>query len=307
MSVIFLLEGDNLHSLKLLEKTHKGKIDVIYIDPPYNTGNKDFIYDDCFIDRRDGFFHSKWISFMYERLNIAKKLLSEMGVIFISIDDSEQCSLKLLCDEIFGLECFVANISWQRTYSMRNDTKGIPAEMEYILVYSKQTEWIPKRLPRTKEMDAKYKNPDNDDNGEWQNTSAFAPGALTHQGMVYAIQHPFTGKMLYPTISACWRYSQDSMLEYMNGWADYKLEDLHDEEERARICGIDADSVRKGVMAIVLRDSLEESKRKAQEIYERGNWPRFYFTNKGKGGIRRKTYKKICRAKQQQIFGHFLK
>jgi len=137
----FLLEGDNLHSLKLLEKTHRGKIDVIYIDPPYNTGGTDFRYEDSFVGKEDGFRHSKWISFMNNRLFIAKKLLSERGVMFISIDDNEQAALKLLCDEIFGLECFVADISWQRTYSMRNDTKGIPAEIEHILVYSKQTEW----------------------------------------------------------------------------------------------------------------------------------------------------------------------
>ena len=106
----FLLEGDNLHSLKLLEKTHKGKIDVIYIDPPYNTGNKDFVYDDSFIDKTDGYAHSKWLSFMEKRLVIARELLSTEGVIFISIDDNEQAQLKLLCDEIFGEDNFIANI-----------------------------------------------------------------------------------------------------------------------------------------------------------------------------------------------------
>lgn len=100
----FLLEGDNLHSLKLLEKTHGGKIDVIYIDPPYNTGNKDFKYNDTFIDKNDGYSHSKWLSFMERRLEIAKKLLTDDGVIFISIDDNEQAQLKLLCDSIFGEE-----------------------------------------------------------------------------------------------------------------------------------------------------------------------------------------------------------
>ena len=98
----FLLEGDNLHSLKLLEKTHLGRIDVIYIDPPYNTGNKDFIYDDDYVGLDDGYRHSKWLSFMCSRLNIAKNLLSEKGIIFISIDDNEQSQLKLLCDSIFG-------------------------------------------------------------------------------------------------------------------------------------------------------------------------------------------------------------
>ncbi len=110
----FLLEGDNLHSLKLLEKTHKGKIDVIYIDPPYNTKNKDFIYDDVFVDGTDGYRHSKWISFMSKRLNIAEKLLSDKGCIFISIDDNEWASLKMLCDQIFGEERFVAHIPWRK-------------------------------------------------------------------------------------------------------------------------------------------------------------------------------------------------
>lgn len=103
----FLIEGDNLASLKLLEKTHKGKIDLVYIDPPYNTRKKDFIYDDVFVDKNDLFAHSKWISFMQKRLSIAKKLLSDEGFIFISIDDNEQAHLKVLCDEIFGQDNFV--------------------------------------------------------------------------------------------------------------------------------------------------------------------------------------------------------
>ena len=100
----FLIEGDNLTSLKLLEKTHKGKVDLIYIDPPYNTGNEDFIYNDKYIDEADTFRHSKWISFMSKRLLKAQKLLAKDGAIFISIDDNEYASLKLLCDEIFGIE-----------------------------------------------------------------------------------------------------------------------------------------------------------------------------------------------------------
>ena len=106
----FILEGDNLHSLRLLEKTHGGKIDLIYIDPPYNTGGKDFIYDDSFVDSTDGFRHSKWLSFMATRLDMAKKLLSPEGLIFISIDDNEVAQLKLLCDEVFGANNFRGQI-----------------------------------------------------------------------------------------------------------------------------------------------------------------------------------------------------
>lgn len=132
----FLIEGDNLAALKLLEKTHKGKIDVIYIDPPYNTGNKDFVYDDSFVDSNDTFRHSKWLSFMEKRLNIAKELLSKRGVIFISIDDNEQSQLKLLCDEVLGENNFVAKFDWRKKTGA-NDAKDIAVITESIILYSK--------------------------------------------------------------------------------------------------------------------------------------------------------------------------
>lgn len=132
----FLLEGDNLHSLRLLEKTHQGKIDVIYIDPPYNTKNKDFIYDDVFVDGTDGYRHSKWISFMAKRLSIAEKLLSDEGCIFISIDDNEQAALKMLCDEIFGEDKFVAHIPWRKRTAKSDVPFGISQDCESILCYA---------------------------------------------------------------------------------------------------------------------------------------------------------------------------
>ncbi len=285
----FLLEGDNLAALRLLEKTHRGRIDLIYIDPPYNTGNRDFVYDDCFVDAQDTFRHSKWLSFMSKRLELAKHLLSENGVIFISIDDREQAGLKLLCDSIFDESCFAADVSWQRTYSTRNDSKGIVSEVEHILVYSAKPDWSPNKLPRTEEMNSKYKNPDYDV-APWRTDNAYAPGAATHQGMVYAIQHPFTGKMLYPSGGSCWRYQQSDMLKIMCGWCNYELRNLHDEKKRASICGIPISEVRQDVKAIVLSEPLEISVAKAQMIYNRGPWPRFFFTKGGKGGIARKTY-----------------
>ena len=117
-----LIEGDNLNALTALTYTHAGKIDVIYIDPPYNTGNKDFVYNDSFVDKEDGYRHSKWLSFMDRRLRIAKKLLSSIGVIFISIDDNEQAQLKMLCDEIFGEDCFVSKCVWQSTAGSNTGT-----------------------------------------------------------------------------------------------------------------------------------------------------------------------------------------
>lgn len=285
----FILEGDNLQSLYLLEKTHRGLIDLIYIDPPYNRGQNDFIYDDNYIDKTDTFRHSKWLSFMTKRLNIARNLLSENGVIFISIDDNEDATLKLLCDEIFGEDCFVANISWQRTYSTRNDSKGIPAEIEYLLVYSKKTDWNPLLLERTENMNAKYKNPDND-TALWRTDNAYAADAATHQGMVYAIQHPFTGAMLYPASGLHWRYKQSEMLDIMRGWCDYELRNLDDAEKRANVCGIAVENIKKDVLGIVLSESLEISREKAQTVYNRGQWPKYFFTKKGYGGIAKKTY-----------------
>ena len=129
-----LIEGDNLEALATLAYTHEGKIDVIYIDPPYNTGNKDFIYNDSYVDKDDSYRHSKWLSFMSRRLKIAKKLLADDGVIFISIDDNEQAQLRLLCDEIFGADKFITNLIWQKKTGAA-DANGIAIITEYILVY----------------------------------------------------------------------------------------------------------------------------------------------------------------------------
>lgn len=175
----FLLEGDNLHSLKLLEKTHKGKIDLIYIDPPYNTGNEDFVYDDKYINEEDGFRHSKWISFMNERLRIARNLLSQEGAIFIQINDIEFAQLKMLCDDIFGEENFLNIIS----VNMKNiagasgggEDKKFKKNCEYILVYAKNYSFLPLfngayELSRMSELVKQYKSEDR----SWKYTSVLS-------------------------------------------------------------------------------------------------------------------------------------
>lgn len=153
----FLLEGDNLHSLHLLEKTHSNKIDVIYIDPPYNTGNKDFIYNDKIVDKTDGYSHSKWLSFMSKRLEIARELLSDTGFLFISIDDNEQSQLKLLCDEVFGEQNFINLISVNSKVSAGasggGEDKRLKKNIEYILIYCKSIDAISPLNPIYKETD----------------------------------------------------------------------------------------------------------------------------------------------------------
>ena len=151
----FLLEGDNLHSLKLLEKTHAGKIDVIYIDPPYNTGSKDFTYNDVLVDENDGYRHSKWLSFMSERLQYAKKLLTDSGMIMISINDIELYSLKLLCDSIYGESNLLANMIWQSTPGS-NTGLDIKTVTEYVLCYAKNKMECT-TASKTIENDQKYK------------------------------------------------------------------------------------------------------------------------------------------------------
>ncbi len=307
------IEGDNLEVLKLLQESYLGKVKLIYIDPPYNTGN-DFIYRDDFAMKSDeyeeqlgmfdeetgerlfkntdsnGRFHSDWCSMIYPRLLLSRNILAPDGVIFISIDDHEADNLKKICDEVFGADCFVANISWQRTYSMRNDAKGIPAEVEHILVYSKNSEWQPKKLARTEEMDSKYKNPDNDPKGDWRNIVASAPNATTHQGMVYSIQNPITGEYCYPPQGRCWSLGQDQMLEAMKQWCDYKLSDLHDDDIRANLCNVSVDEIKKHVKGIVINEELSVAKKKAESIYTNGVLPEFFFSKNGYGTLSRKAY-----------------
>ncbi len=312
------IEGDNLDAIKLLQETYLGKIDVIYIDPPYNTGSDAFVYDDdlsisieefsyrsgryddagnLIYDIRsnnegNGRFHTDWLNMIYARIKLARNLLSEEGAIFISIDDNEHNNLSKICDEIFGEDCFVSNICWQKVYSPKNNNAGISSEVEYILCYSKEPKWKAGKLERTDKMNAIYKNPDNDPLGDWTSSDATAPGAITHQGMVYAIQSPFTGELIYPTRGRCWGRFQDDLFDIMSGWANYRLSDLHDEEQRAVVCGIDKEAVRKGVKGFVLVEDLKEAKKKAEAVLSEGVWPTIYFTQGGEGGLRRKTYLK---------------
>ena len=297
-----IIHGDNLEALKALLLQYEGRVKCIYIDPPYNTGNEGWVYNDNVNDPRmvawinktvgaegeDLSRHDKWLCMMYPRLRLLQKLLADDGVIFISIDDNEQANLKQICDEIFGIKNFVANLIWQKTYSPRNDANRIPYETDSIMVYSKTVLWFPNKLSRTKEMDDRHGTPDNDP-VPWQSGDVSAAGADDHQGMVYAIQHPITGRLIYPAVGRHWKDEQAQVLAIMNEWAEYELRDISDEESRARVCGLEASEVRQGVKAVMLINPNSASSI-AQKRYEEGNWPAYYFTSKGKGGIRFKNH-----------------
>lgn len=228
-----LIEGDNLEALTTLAYTHEGKIDVIYIDPPYNTGNKDFVYNDSYVDNEDSYRHSKWLSFMSRRLRIAKRLLSERGVVFISIDDNEISQLKLLCDEIFGQISFLGNVIWEKTDSPRMDVKGFYTRHDYILVYRKM-DFVLKRLKQDEIPDHYNKV---DENGKRYYLKPLRlMGGHKSESLYYGIPAP-DGTMIYPKEkngeNGCWRWSQAKIqaeperieiIKTKNGWSvNYRI------------------------------------------------------------------------------------
>ena len=210
----FILEGDNLHSLYLLEKTHRGKIDLIYIDPPYNTGSRDFVYDDAYVDSTDGFKHSKWLSFIEKRLRLACELLSSEGVIYISISDIELSNLRLLCDEIFGEANFVANLVWaNKEGGGSSDSKLFRIKQEYILVYAKSIAAVQiKGVPVSNED--RYKSEDEyvATRGKYY-LQKLGMGSIQYSASLdYPIKTP-DGSFILPKDNnngkkACWRWSQ---------------------------------------------------------------------------------------------------
>ena len=205
----FLLEGDNLAALKLLEKTHRGNIDLIFIDPPYNTRNGDFGYDDSRVDLTDTFRHSKWVSFISERLLVARRLLKNDGVIFIAIDDNEQAALKLLCDQLFGEENFLASIIWQHSIQPKGYSGTFSVHHNYILCYQKTAQFVLNSLPRTDEDNKAYANPDNDPRGRWR--SGDVRNALYRPNLIYDIISP-SGNVIKPCANG-WRWSKETVEE----------------------------------------------------------------------------------------------
>ncbi|MDD3000586.1 MAG: site-specific DNA-methyltransferase [Candidatus Riflebacteria bacterium] len=221
------IEGDNLEVLKLLQKSYFRKVKMIYIDPPYNTGN-DFVYEDDFSDpmRRYmevtqqttksnpetmGRYHTNWLNMMYPRLRLAANLMQDDGVIFISIDDNEVDNLKKLCNEVFGEENFVSQLVWERAFSPKNDAKYISNSHDYVLMYAKSIESFQiGRLPRTEEANARYQNPDNDPRGVWMSSDISVKTYNVESD--YPITAP-SGRVIEPPAGRCWRLSKNAFLE----------------------------------------------------------------------------------------------
>ena len=231
------VEGDNLEVLKLLQKSYFGKVKMIYIDPPYNTG-QEFIYPDKYAESLEtylaytgqidsearrfstntdtvGRYHSNWLNMMYPRLYLARNLLREDGAIFVSIDDHELSRLRELCDQIFGEENFKADIAWQKRYTRSNNTVDFTTVVEHILVYGKSEAFEVNLLPRTEEADARYSNPDNDPRGDWKGASFLNPASPQNRpNLCYPLENPNTGEIVHPTTNA-WRRSREGFEELL--------------------------------------------------------------------------------------------
>ena len=220
------IEGDNLEVLKLLQTAYYRKVKMIYIDPPYNTGN-DFVYEDDFADpmaqykevtgqttksnpETMGRYHTNWLNMMYPRLRLAANLLRDDGVCFISIDDNELVNLRKVCDEVFGEENFMAQIIWQKKYAVSNDDPGIAPMHDYILVYQKSCDFERNLLPRTEKQLQRYKNLDNDPRGDWSSDNYISNKSRWERPTLwYPIKHPKTGEDVWPDENAVWRYSKE--------------------------------------------------------------------------------------------------
>ena len=209
--VNLLIEGDNYHSLAVLNFTHFESIDCIYIDPPYNKGNDGFIYNDKRVDKEDSFIHSKWLSFMEKRLKLAKNLLKPTGVIFISIDDNEQAPLKMLCDEIFGEENFVTNFVWKTRQASGKQVavNNISVEHEYILCYRESNTNVFKGVPRNR---SQYTNPDNDPRGDWAKHPLDVGSTKEERhNCFYDLIDPATGNIFHANPNRVWAFAPASM------------------------------------------------------------------------------------------------
>ena len=289
------IEGDNLEVLKLLQESYLGKIKMIYIDPPYNTG-KDFVYKDNFTQDTDeyqeeaglkdeyhnrlvanpdtsGRYHSDWLTMMYPRLKLARNLLTDDGVIFISIDDNEQANLKRICDEIFGEDNFISNVVWEKMYTTKNDSSQLSECHEYIITYAKNIfEQSIRLLPRTAEMDARYTNPDNDSRGIWKSIPLYAKGERKNGR--YPVISPTTGKIHLPNNDSHWLYAENDTIKLIEENRIYFGKDGNAQPNIKRfLTEVQQGAKSKTLWKHTEVGSNDSAKREMKNLYEDGNIP----------------------------------
>jgi adenine-specific DNA-methyltransferase len=281
-----ILHGDNLHALKALLPRYAGKVKCIYIDPPYNTGNENWVYNDNVnspmmqawlekhgpVDLEDLERHDKWLCMMWPRLHLLHELLSEDGIIFISIDDNEQHHLRLLMDEIWGVENFLADIIWQHRYGRSNNAKLFSNQREHIIVYRKSDIVSHIRVKRDEKLNETYSNPDDDPRGSWVSSSYVNPAPKEQRpNLVYAVINPYTGEAInHPTHA--WKYSRNTYEQHVrenrlwwgiNGNLRYpRLKNFLSESEEKGIVPID-------LMLADIAGTTDEGTKQLQTVFQR--------------------------------------
>lgn len=272
--------GDVLEALtrvpELADK-YVGQVKCVYIDPPFNTAQ-------TFANYEDNLEHSIWLTMMRDRLLHLKKLLADDGSIWVHLDDVENHRMRMLMDEVFGAANFVTEMTWEKTYSPRNDSKGIPSVTDVILVYRKTSAFSTNSLGRTAEMDSRYKNPDRDSRGPWKNADTTAPLAQ-ERGYFGGIWHPLTAEFIYPPGSRHWSLNFRRLLESLNEFTEYQAVPPTPEnvEYRARLMGISPSEVRTDMPDLVPCKTDEEAAYEAMERIKTGEWPEFFIRQTGFG------------------------
>jgi adenine-specific DNA-methyltransferase len=302
-----LVEGENLQAMVTLYR-ERGQVDLILTDPPYNTGS-DFRYNDRweedpndsglgeFVPEDDSGRHTKWMRFMWPRLQVMHDMLKPSGVLAICIDHRELFRLGQMLDELFLEKNRLGIINWQKSYAPRNDNKHISTATEYILIYARDLESARTGLlDRTAAMNSKYSNPDNDPNGDWGSDNPCAGEGPSHPGMVYGIQSPFTGEIQWPPDGKCWRSERPRMKDWLEAWgSEYESRDIGDGRPSKAL-------VLKGATILTSQPGIPEgrsddpvvvrARNRAEKVRATGQWPRLYFLKDGLGRARLKRYLK---------------
>ena len=288
-----LIEGENLQAMVTLYK-FRGQVDLILTDPPYNTGN-DFRYNDRWdedpndpelgqlVSLEDGSRHTKWMKFMWPRLQLMKAMLKPSGVLAICIDHRELFRLGSMLDEIFGESNRIAIINWQKNYGPKNNVgklTHVSTATEYLLVYANSIDLAKTGLlDRTERMNARYGSPDNDPH-KWKSVDITGPGAESHWGQVYAVQNPLTGEMEYPADGRCWAAERARVKALIEAWGiEYESKELGDGK----------------APALVIKGPLAKAKQTVEARHRKGTWPVGYWKDGGKGVLAVKKYLKDVR------------
>ncbi len=280
-----LIRGDALHALNALTsipefaREYLGRVKLVYIDPPFNTGQAFAQYD-------DELEHSVWLTMLRDRVREVARLLADDGILWVHLDDAEVHRARMILDEELGIGSYLGTVVWQKADSPRSDLPNFSTDHDTLLVYGRTPNANLNRGERDEALNAKYKSPDGDPQ-PWFDDNPTAPSAHRNQTWVYAIQSPITGELMYPANGRCWATKQETVLAAMSEWAPYELRVLDDDAKRGEVCGVPVSELRKGIPALMLAVPLGEARRSAEARKAAGPWPEYILRSKGTIGRKR--------------------